>query len=211
MDDPIDLRVSTIGRVHPNNEVLTYYFIQHRNNWFRIWMSIIVYCAVRALFPRVIANAFRHRILAISLPGHAGFLVSGDRKRDALDEIKNWNQKILVLVWLCQCVRVQLRLLNCLEKGKRCNWCWLTFLFLPKVSISWCLDESRQGTRLTFWKYLSKFSNYLLCVLIFPANEYMKDHICELRRNDMNWRDSNSWSLRYRCSALPTIVSYQAM
>ena len=26
MDDPIDLRVSTIGRVHPNNEVPTYYF-----------------------------------------------------------------------------------------------------------------------------------------------------------------------------------------
>ena len=24
MDDPIDLRVSTVGRVHPNNEVLPY-------------------------------------------------------------------------------------------------------------------------------------------------------------------------------------------
>ena len=38
MDDPIDLRVSTVGRVHPNNEVLLR--IIPRMHWKKIFNKI---------------------------------------------------------------------------------------------------------------------------------------------------------------------------
>ena len=175
MDDPIDLRVSTIGRVHPNNEVLTYYFIQHRNNWFRIWMSIIV------LYGRCFLVSLRTRsaiYLGNLFARTRGFFCQRWPKarrsgRNQKLESENPGSGLIV--------------------SMRSSSITASELQLPKVSISCCLDESRQGTRFTFWKYLSKFCNYLLCVLVFPANEYMKDHICELWRKI--WR--HDWSSQF--------------
>ena len=184
MDDPIDLRVSTIGRVHPNNEVPTYYFIEpaktavvlrsrpvgarkdgcfrsqyfirHWNSFLKIWMLIKggVASCWRADFQLI---NFITSCQSLSSNTRA-FSVSGDRTRDAQSEIKTGTRKS----WISPGAIIGDgdRKLVIVPVRLRSSYCSITVF--PEV---WCkLKGSRPGTRLITLKFHSKYIfQFVIC------------------------------------------------